>query len=108
MPISIATESIIGLTAAAKRLPKLRNDRPVSPATIWRWYRFGIHGIKLETIVVGGTRATSVEALNRFLAAINGQTMAETATDSGQVDSAAKVACEPNPTNSSIFERNSK
>jgi Protein of unknown function (DUF1580) len=73
MQINLASETIISLTAAAKRLPRLRNDRPVSAATIWRWYRQGIHGVKLETIIIGGTRATSVEALERFLATINGQ-----------------------------------
>lgn len=73
MTINIATETIISLTAAAKRLPRLRNDRPVSATTIWRWYRAGIRGVNLETIIIGGTRATSVEALDRFLAEINGQ-----------------------------------
>lgn len=77
MAINISTETVISLTAAAGRLPRLRKDRPVSPATVWRWYRIGIGGIRLETIIIGGTRATSIEAMDRFLAAVNRQMMPE-------------------------------
>ena len=33
---------------------------------IYRWVRAGVRGVKLETIAIGGTLATSVEALQRF------------------------------------------
>jgi hypothetical protein len=35
-------------------------------ATLYRWAQTGIRGIRLETIMVGGTRCTSTEALQRF------------------------------------------
>ena len=37
------------------------------PSTIWRWHRQGVHGIRLETVLVGGTRYSSVEAVQRFI-----------------------------------------
>lgn len=61
MAISLA-ERIITLTAAAKMLP-----HRVHPSTIWRWYSRGIHGIRLETLVIAGRRFTSREAIERFV-----------------------------------------
>jgi hypothetical protein len=61
-------EQILTMTAAAKVLP----GRP-NVATLWRWRTAGIRGHRLETILIGGRRCTSREAIGRFLAAINGQ-----------------------------------
>lgn len=57
--IDIATETIITLEDAAKRLV-------VSRFTVSRWVTNGSRGIKLEAIRVGGRWRTSVEALQRF------------------------------------------
>ena len=35
--LDFATETPLTLAAAARRLPPLRNNRPVHPATILRW-----------------------------------------------------------------------
>ena len=70
MAIDVLSEETISLAAAARRLPKLRADRPVSAATIWRWASHGLRGIKLETARVGGTTVTSPAALRRFFAAL--------------------------------------
>lgn len=43
--------------------------RRIHPSTIHRWRLRGARGVKLETLLVGGTRYTSSEALNRFFAA---------------------------------------
>ncbi len=67
----ILSETLLTFGQAAKRLPKIRNDKPVSPATMWRWASVGLRGIRLETTKVGGTTCTSVEALERFFAALN-------------------------------------
>jgi hypothetical protein len=41
-----------------------------SISSLWRWYRRGVRGAKLETIVIGGRRRyTSVQALERFITA---------------------------------------
>src|SRR5216683_1533854 len=71
MGIDPLTEETIPFAEAARRLPLLRADRPVSPATLWRWASHGLRGVRLETVRVGGTRCTSLEALSRFFAALN-------------------------------------
>lgn len=54
----------ITLEEARKRLP----GHP-SETTIWRYYRHGVNGVRLETIRVAGKRFTTVEAIHRFIAA---------------------------------------
>lgn len=58
------TEHLLSMTAATKLLP----NRP-DVATLWRWRTAGCRGVKLETILFGGRRYTSREALSRFIAA---------------------------------------
>ncbi|HUY35471.1 MAG TPA: DUF1580 domain-containing protein [Pirellulales bacterium] len=62
--MDLLNEETIDLAAVARSLP----GKP-HPATVWRWYRNGLRGQRLETIVVGGRRYTSREALARFVAA---------------------------------------
>ena len=61
-------EHLLTLSAAARSLPG-RSGRGVHVSTIWRWSQRGIRGVRLETILVGGTRHTSREALQRFFTA---------------------------------------
>ena len=72
MPIDIRSEQIFSLTAATK-LPCFGNRRGgkrISVCTLWRWATAGVRGIKLETIMAGGSRATSLEAVERFFEAL--------------------------------------
>lgn len=72
MPIDIRTEEVFSLTAATK-LPVFRHRRGgkrINVSTLWRWATNGVRGIKLETIMVGGTRETSLEAIERFFEAL--------------------------------------
>ena len=66
--IDIQTEEVVSLTEAAKskHLPRRRKGKRPHPATLFRWSTRGCRGVKLETIQCGGTRCTSVEALQRF------------------------------------------
>ena len=50
----------------ASAVEKLTGKRP-HPATLFRWRQGGRHGVKLETLLVGGRRQTSVEAVRRFI-----------------------------------------
>jgi hypothetical protein len=61
-------EHLLSMTAAAKLLP----GRP-AVETLWRWRTSGCRGHRLETILFGGRRFTSREAITRFLRAINGE-----------------------------------
>ncbi len=52
------------------------NSRP-SPSTLYRWRKYGIKGIRLETVMIGGRRYVSRAALRSFVermtAAVDGQ-----------------------------------
>jgi hypothetical protein len=68
MAIDIRSEEIFSLTAATK-LPcfsSRRGGKRINVSTLWRWATVGVRGITLETIMAGGTRATSLEAIERF------------------------------------------
>jgi hypothetical protein len=70
MAIDVLQEKTEPLTVMARRLPCLRNSRPVHASTLWRWATKGLRGVRLETARVGGVRVTSAEALRRFFAAL--------------------------------------
>jgi hypothetical protein len=59
--IDVENEKLITFAQATKILP----GRP-NITTVWRWRNRGCRGIKLETVLSGGRRFTSVEALRRF------------------------------------------
>lgn len=60
--IDIATETVIPIAEAPQHIP----GRP-SLATIWRWVLSGTRSGKLESILIGGRRFTSVESIHRFV-----------------------------------------
>ena len=62
------SETPITLAKARKLVPG-RRAGGVNIATIHRWQRVGVHGIRLETVLIGGVRHTSREAISRFIAA---------------------------------------
>lgn len=66
MAINIHTETVLTLTQATKHLPPRRRGRRPTPQTLYRWARGGLRGQRLETIRVGGTLCTSLQALQRF------------------------------------------
>lgn len=61
MMIDPSTETLVSLTQAAHTLP----GRP-NITTVWRWRNRGVRGVRLETILSGGRRFTSLEAIRRF------------------------------------------
>ena len=69
--IDFTNETLISLAEVPKLLPKNRNGKPISRATIWRWTLRGVKGVVLETFDCGGFKATSREAVTRFLVALN-------------------------------------
>jgi hypothetical protein len=66
MPINISTETLIPLIQAAAHLPRRRRGRKASASTLHRWATRGLRGVVLESLQVGGTRCTSLAALQRF------------------------------------------
>jgi hypothetical protein len=71
MGIDIVSETLIRLADVSKlkNVPSQRG-KGVAISTLWRWRSAGIKGIKLETLQVGGTTCTSMEALQRFFDAL--------------------------------------
>jgi hypothetical protein len=67
---NLAGEKLLTMSQAAvdvtDRLPGRRGGRKAHSSTLTRWGKRGLRGIKLEVLRVGGTLATSREALDRF------------------------------------------
>lgn len=61
----LLSEQLVTLNQAAKLVP----GGPVHLSTMHRWHLRGVHGVRLETIVAGGKRRTSKEAIERFVIA---------------------------------------
>jgi hypothetical protein len=80
--LDFTNEALIPLSEAPKH-PLLRRRRAVHRSVLERWRTQGIRGVVLETVKIGGTRYTSVEALQRFIERLNTpKAKAETATPS--------------------------
>jgi len=80
MAIEVFKETVLTLAEAAKRLPKIqgKKGRP-HVSTLYRWMLAGCKSrdgmiVRLETIKVGGTVCTSLEALQRFFDRLTGDT----------------------------------
>ena len=83
--IDIYNETIIGLKDVGKHIP---GPRQPSRATVFRYWLSGLRvqgsndRVTLETVKLNGIRCTSVEAVRRFLQAVNGQDLAPSVTPS--------------------------
>jgi hypothetical protein len=64
--IETTTEQMRLLTKAAADVP----GRP-HISTLMRWALRGVKGVRLETVVIGGRRFTSLEAIQRFIARLS-------------------------------------
>ena len=61
-------EELVPLTKAGRLI---NPSRVPHTATVWRWALHGVRGEKLESVIVGGQRFTSREAISRFLNRLN-------------------------------------
>jgi hypothetical protein len=59
--ISLDSGELLSLAEAARTLP----GRP-GPSTLWRWRTRGIRGVRLATVLIGGRRYVSKQALAAF------------------------------------------
>ena len=59
--IDIANETVIPIAEAPHHIP----GRP-SLATVWRWVLNGTRAGKLESVLIGGRRFTSLKSIQRF------------------------------------------
>ncbi len=70
---SIADEQLILFAKSGQEFP----GRSPAPATLNRWRLRGVRGVKLETLLIGGQRFTSREAIRRFIESQNQPQAAE-------------------------------
>lgn len=66
MAIELSTETAITIAEVPLHIPK-RHGRKVHYSTVYRWMTKGVRGRKLESLLIGGVRYTTLEALARFL-----------------------------------------
>jgi hypothetical protein len=59
---------------------------------MWRWALRGVDGVKLESFKIGGRRYTTAEALDRFVARLNGPRSANEPQVSSQRERQKDVA----------------
>ena len=71
-PSTLFGENLIRINQVPDLLPSRRGGRAVGLASVYRWMEGGKRGIHLEWLHMPWGRATSVEAVERFLAAISG------------------------------------
>jgi hypothetical protein len=65
--IVLGRDRIITLAQAAALIPPRRRGRKTSVSTIFRWSKTGCRGVILPTIQLGGSRCTSIEAMQVFV-----------------------------------------
>lgn len=66
-------EQVVALCDLSQHLPP-RDGKRVHISTVYRWADRGINGVRLSTLRIGGTRYTSIEAVERFIAALESRT----------------------------------
>ena len=66
MAIDISSEQVVTFTEAVSHLPQRRRGKRPNVATLYRWSSAGNRGIRLEYLMIGSTRCTSLQALQRF------------------------------------------
>lgn len=87
--IDTTVERTVPLAKAARQVASVRSDGHTHPGTLHRWRLFGINGVRLECIKVGGVWHTSPQALQRFFESVTA------------VQKAESVGVTPAPTRSS-------
>ena len=66
MAIDLRRDNGIPIREVPNWLPK-RNGKKVHFSTVFRWVTKGARGRVLESVLIGGIRYTTIEAIERFL-----------------------------------------
>ena len=94
--IDIQRERGLSLTQASQQsiLPQRRRGKRPHVATLYRWAQRGLRGVRLETIRVGGTLCTSVEAIQRFFERLSIDEMQPTTSSKETAEDAERILSE--------------
>jgi len=73
--IDLRTEKLIPLRGVpdVPGIPTRRCGRRLNVSTVWRWAMRGVRGRRLETVMCGAQRCTSLAALQRFFSNESGE-----------------------------------
>jgi hypothetical protein len=71
MAINLTVEHVMTLRDAARLLPARRRGKKPHVSCLHRWATAGLRGVVLESVSIGATRCTSVEAMQRFFARLS-------------------------------------
>jgi hypothetical protein len=85
--IDVTTEELIPFQRASGKIP---GNPHIS--TIHRWRLRGVRGARLESVLVGNTRYTSIQAISRFVAALNAGESANSEVTPGQRERQSQAA----------------
>ena len=88
------SETKLPLTVAAKQAFEGCKTRPPSRATLFRWIRKGKFGVRLESRRFNGNYQTSVEAIVRFIDAVDRETDRPTAKEQRRTKELNRVSDE--------------
>ena len=91
MTIDIDKEQPITLAEVPAYVPK-RGGKKVHSSTVYRWVTKGARGRVLESVMVGGIRYTSIEAVRRFLQAKPSKAYASTSGLDDAIEDALRQA----------------
>ena len=89
MAIDAQTETLLTLSEARTALP---GGKRLALATLHRWRLRGVRGVRLETILIGGLRYTSHEAIGRFISSQNAGDTSTPSVTPAQRERQAKAA----------------
>jgi hypothetical protein len=64
--IDLTRETLIPIRAVPGHLPRRPSGKKLHVSAVYRWLQRGVGGVRLESVKVGGTTYTSVEAIARF------------------------------------------
>ena len=71
--IDVSSESLVPIRDVPRLLPARPSGKRVHVSAVYRWVARGVRGVTLESIKIGGTSYTSMEALARFAEHLTGQ-----------------------------------
>ena len=67
--IDTTQEQPLPLALLSREVTNRDGDRGINVSTMFRWIQRGVKGVRLETVMIGGIRMSSREALARFFQA---------------------------------------
>jgi Protein of unknown function (DUF1580) len=89
MAIDADNETLLTLSEARTAFP---GGKRLALATLHRWRLHGVRGVRLETILIGGTRYVSRESIARFIADQNANETTAPSVSPAQRTRQAKAA----------------